>query len=632
MTGERVAEFMRRRFALFVGATALAFVAAVAVVLALPKNFRATAKVLVAAPRAQEEKRPREKTDAELRAARYVATQVEVLRSLPVEQRALRAAGLAKGEALYAVRNVEGTDVIVVRAESRDAAKAVRFANAVAEAYVAHVKEESRKGLNGAIGALEREKDLAAAQVVAAEESRRKFLEGSQWPGTAEDRDALTQKLTEMEQALGGRLKERETLAEEMRGTRAKLAREEAKVVAESEKEEKPGQDAESMRQALMMNLDDQMRAESENNAQIATLKSAIGQLRTRIAQLPDEAMQLSMLNRAIEQTEARRIALEKELQDARVAEATLTAPASVLERAEWAVEVSGRRRPEVFALALLAAMALGALAAGVVHALDDTIYHAEDAARRIGIEVFSEIPHDAAFETVPLVMHSFPNSPVAEEFRSLCDATRSLMRQTGGKVAMVTSSVVEEGKSSVAANLAVAMAQKGLETLLVDADLRHPAAAAHFEVRNEGLTNIAVEGAAAERMVQPTGIPRLYALAAGAYSMVEASPYTPAELFESKAVKQLFEGLRERFDVIVVDSPAILTAAETVSLAKLADGILLVLGAGFVRRTVAADAIARLDTAGTPVIGAVLNKASKKPADALRRMRKHRPTEKSVK
>jgi capsular exopolysaccharide synthesis family protein len=168
----------------------------------------------------------------------------------------------------------------------------------------------------------------------------------------------------------------------------------------------------------------------------------------------------------------------------------------------------------------------------------------------------------------------------------------------------MVTSANPGEGKTTIASNLAVAMAQSGKKVLLMDGDLRKPAIHTMFDLSNKmGLTSLLVDQARVEDCIQPIpGQPGLIVLPSG-----PTSP-NPTELLGSEGMHFLFAELKEAFDTVLIDSPSVLSYADSLLLAKLAEGIILVMRSGKVHQQDARKAKMLIEQTGANLIGAILN------------------------
>jgi capsular exopolysaccharide synthesis family protein len=169
-------------------------------------------------------------------------------------------------------------------------------------------------------------------------------------------------------------------------------------------------------------------------------------------------------------------------------------------------------------------------------------------------------------------------------------------------KVIVVTSSVSKEGKSTVSANLAAAIAQLGRRVLLVDADMYHPSQHHLWELTNAaGLSDVivhqadfraVVEGVMANLDVLPTGV----------------IPPNPLALLDSKRMASLVEYFSENYDFVIIDAPPLVIAADALTLGKMTDGVLFVARPEVVERGSAAAAKESLERSGQNVLGLVIN------------------------
>ena len=143
----------------------------------------------------------------------------------------------------------------------------------------------------------------------------------------------------------------------------------------------------------------------------------------------------------------------------------------------------------------------------------------------------------------------------------------------------MVTSTAPGEGKSVTAANLAIAMALDGKKVILVDCDLRRPTVHEKFGIRGTpGLTNVLVGAMDLDLALQDTEVENLKLLASGPI------PPNPAELLNSRAFEVVQEQLKDRSDVVILDSPPCLSVADAQVLAANVDGLIYVVQLGSTR------------------------------------------------
>lgn len=212
------------------------------------------------------------------------------------------------------------------------------------------------------------------------------------------------------------------------------------------------------------------------------------------------------------------------------------------------------------------------------------------------------------------LIAYLHPKSPASEAFRTLRTNLQFAAAGRGRLQAiLVTSPGPGEGKSVVAANLAIVMAQGGRRTLLFDGDLRRPVQHRLLEKSGRrGVTTLLVEaGQDPETVVQPSGIEALDLLAAGPV------PPNPAELAATEAMRQLVEWARERYEVVVVDAPPVLAVTDAVLLGSYVDGVLLVSRAGQTRNEALQAAVETLRRSRIPIVGAVLNEVHYRGSEA---------------
>jgi capsular exopolysaccharide synthesis family protein len=204
------------------------------------------------------------------------------------------------------------------------------------------------------------------------------------------------------------------------------------------------------------------------------------------------------------------------------------------------------------------------------------------------------------------LITLSDPRSAASEAFRSLRTNLMFSSVEHPITTLLVTSAAQSEGKSSVAANLAVTFAQGGNKTILVDSDLRRPSQHELWNLNNDrGLTTMMLEDTAmANPPLQQTTIPNLQILTAGPL------PPNPADVLSSQRMNEVIGLLKARAHYILFDSPPVLAATDAALLGAKLDGTLLVIRAGHTRREHAARARQALERVHVRIVGAVLSNA----------------------
>lgn len=196
------------------------------------------------------------------------------------------------------------------------------------------------------------------------------------------------------------------------------------------------------------------------------------------------------------------------------------------------------------------------------------------------------------------------PKSPSSEAYRTLRTNIQFSSFDKKAQVIFITSSGPGEGKSTVAANLAVVMAESGSRTILVDCDQRKPRVHKNFNLSNvKGLSNYLAGEADFESCINETSINNLAIMTSG------VRPPNPAELLGSKKMVEFVDSLRQKYDFVILDTPPVLMVTDAQLLSRCSDGCLLVVSSGEVAREGVIKAKELLEKVNTKILGVVLNK-----------------------
>ncbi|WP_274364319.1 CpsD/CapB family tyrosine-protein kinase [Paenibacillus thermotolerans] len=211
-----------------------------------------------------------------------------------------------------------------------------------------------------------------------------------------------------------------------------------------------------------------------------------------------------------------------------------------------------------------------------------------------------------------PLIMDINPRSPISEAYRTLRTNIEFSSVDQEIKAIMITSSQPEEGKTTTAVNLAAAFAQVEKKVVLVDADLRKPTIHRIFNKDNRyGLTNLLANRTVLSEVVADTHIENLSVLTSGPI------PPNPAEMLASNRMAQLIVDLKEKFDIVIIDTPPSLVVADALIVAAKCDGVLMVVKTGKVKRQAAMKVKTGLDHVKARLLGVVLNNVKRRKTDA---------------
>jgi capsular exopolysaccharide synthesis family protein len=281
------------------------------------------------------------------------------------------------------------------------------------------------------------------------------------------------------------------------------------------------------------------------------------------------------------------------------------------LEAASVPVSPSAPNIALTVALGALLGLAIGIGVAVLRSVLDTRVRTIDDVERAVSAPILGGIALDPLAKKRPLLVAADGRDPRAEAFRSLRTNVKFLALDGGPMALVVTSAGPGEGKSTTAANLAIAFAESGSRVALVDADLRLPRIADYFAIEGGvGLTEVLIGRIAASDVLQHWGHGALFVLPSGTI------PPNPAELLGSSAMTALLDDLKAAFDVIIIDAPPVGLVTDAAVLARLTQGAILVAAAGKTRGNRLSEAEATIEKVGAKVVGAVATMLPTKGAD----------------
>jgi polysaccharide biosynthesis transport protein len=267
-------------------------------------------------------------------------------------------------------------------------------------------------------------------------------------------------------------------------------------------------------------------------------------------------------------------------------------------------------RKPLYLLLGSLLGLVLGVGGAVIREVLSRRLRDAEDAAAVTGLPVLGSVP-DQRRRASPLVMTSDLGSVEAEAYRRVRVNVGALIKDKKARSFMVSSASPSEGKTVVAANLGIAFAQAGHRVVLVDADLRRPTLAELLGLEPVlGLSDVLANRLPAHRALETwrSDLP-LEVLAAGSPSS------NAAELLGSDWFLLVLDELTARFDVVILDTPALLPATDGAIVARATAGAVLVARANSTRTRQLMEAVDSLRSVDAHVLGIVVNRVPRRSA-----------------
>ena len=394
-----------------------------------------------------------------------------------------------------------------------------------------------------------------------------------------------------------------------------------------------------------------ELRAEMRREvaAQIAMLRNReeflnrqIGELQQKNRELPTLELSLQRLQREAKTNDDLLSLLKTKHQEALIKEAEQIEEVSIVRPATEPDAPIGGETANTMLVGAVLGLAIGLVLAFVRENLDTSIGTIEDVESYLGVPVLGVVPHIDSRETAQrilerrpalaqidpeallshslLITHFDPKSPVAEAYRTLRTNVQFARMERSGKVLVVSSPTLQEGKTTTIVNLALTMAQSGQKTLLVGANMRRPSIHRFFGIEREpGLSNILVGSAQwrdcirtvadilmgrfeMEDIMAAPGLDNLHIIEAGPV------PANPSELLSTPAMTGFLHSVRDVYDVILVDTPPILPVTDSAIVASQADGVVIVYQAGKVGRLVLKRAKVHVENVGGKVWGVVLN------------------------
>ena len=364
-----------------------------------------------------------------------------------------------------------------------------------------------------------------------------------------------------------------------------------------------------------------QQRIREEYNTSTHTLNLMQDQLDKQMQdayKLNESASQYALLRQDAQSSRELYDQLQLKLKESNLAAGLNTASVTVIDEALLPL---GPVSPDVRANVTIAAglgLLIGVLGAFLFDSLDDTLRTTDDVELFSGLLSIGAIPHfqiasrarpeemgEEPGERRRLISITAPASPTAEAYRALRSSILLSAIDNPLRTLVITSAFMSEGKSTLSANIAVMLAQRGERVLIVDADLRRSTLHLLFGLRRpaQGLTNLLSRQTDESVILHPVSqVPGLAYLPAGAV------PPNPAELLASHRMAEMMRQWSEQYDRVIIDTAPILAVSDSLAPAARADSVLLVVRAGVTRKKALLRTRELLRRVNAHLLGAVVN------------------------
>lgn len=339
--------------------------------------------------------------------------------------------------------------------------------------------------------------------------------------------------------------------------------------------------------------------------AQEQSLAAALQAQKGEALSMNRKAIEYSVLERDVESSTQIYQSLLQRAKETGVSGELKTSNIRIVDEADASQDPVSPRRSLNLLLGLFGGAFCGIGVAFFFEYLDNRIKTPEDLESHLGLPAMGLIPKIAVNNGTgdPLISNGVPAN-FSEAFRGLRTNVLFSSAEEGARLLVVTSTGPGEGKTLVAANLAIGMAMAGQRVLLIDADMRRPRVHEALKlVRDPGLSNFLVGATKAADVIRKTTVPNFYVLPSG------TTPPNPAELLGSKRFVEFLGSLHSHFDLVVIDTPPVMAVTDAAVIGYRASGVLFVVAADVTSRHAAQAALDQLEHAHVRFVGAVLNR-----------------------
>ena len=342
---------------------------------------------------------------------------------------------------------------------------------------------------------------------------------------------------------------------------------------------------------------------------QLASLYQSQQQYLARARELPRLETEEQDLLRQVSAAQATYETLLGSLQEVQLAENQQTANAEIIENAQLPEKGSSGRKV-ILAGGVLLGLLLANVSVILLEMQDRTLKTVAEIKEKFPHKVLGVIPQESEDKQVGVIVQREPDSFTSELYRMIQANMKFMAADNAPQVILTTSSLPEEGKSTISANLAAAIAQLGRRVLLIDGDLRKPSQHHIWGTSNQlGLKDL-VDQTQDFHTALHQPMAKLDLLTAGA---VQSNPLS---FLDSPEMSNLILNARQEYDLILIDAPPLPVTADVLTLSKLVDGILFISRPGIVEQESAELALETLTNINKQVIGMVINGIKKKDFD----------------
>ncbi len=337
--------------------------------------------------------------------------------------------------------------------------------------------------------------------------------------------------------------------------------------------------------------------------------------------ELPKKILEYSRLKRTKEVVQRTADILVEKREEIRITIAGEQGGVKIIDSPEYPKQPIKEKKIAFIMIGFAFSIVLGIILSGIIDFFDNTVKDENDI-RKLGVNTLGAIPVFPFFSNKggktggvgkteetrgrDMLIYESQKSYIAEAYRSLKISLQFAATDQGKNVFVVTSPGVGEGKSLTTANMGLVFAKSGVNTIVVDSDLRRSTLNRYFEIsRKPGLTEHLLEGVELESIKRDTGFNNLTIITGG------SSPPNPAELVSSRVMTDFVNFMRSEYDIVFIDSPPLLVCTDPISLGENSDGIIILIKMEYTNLKTLEYAINTIRKIGIEIMGVVMNHIS---------------------
>ena len=488
-------------------------------------------------------------------------------------------------------------DIITVTYESPDPTRSARVVNAVVKAYVNFEAQHRRTSAADTLRVLQREKDKVDGELSTLQSNLLAFKKSNDVLSLDSDRgNIITQRLSQMGSDLA---------SAQVQTMDADAHYQAAAAVAASPTVDSVGRVDRAREQAKLDMIAARQTLDISKRRE-ASIKRAFDESQASAINLNMKMAEYARLQSDVLREEKMSETLDGQIKSINFSEDADPLAVRILEVARPEFHSVRPQRVRIAAMAVILGLLAGVGLALVQDVFDQRVRTAEDVRSGLGMAVLGVVPHlprSASVAASGLAAHSDPMSDLAESCRSVRTAIYFISRSAPVKTLLVTSPNAGDGKTTFVSNLAIAMAQAGNRTLVLDANFRQPMLQTIYGAgKGTGLSEVLAGRTKVEDAITRTPVEGLDFLPCGPV------PRNPSEMLNDEKFVALLKTLSTQYQFILLDSPPLSSVTDARILGATADATLFVVRAGVTSRKSAGQGLDSLLSVGTRVLGAVVN------------------------